>query len=111
MKIHKTYFGVGLPKNQAAMVDFLQTGSNDIAKAYTMAGKKTKGFRNYLFFASYFNRQLKKLQKRNLFLEMPFVYKGIMWLNPGVNGSKANYESLTLHDAQMELKAERSKII
>lgn len=33
------------------------------------------------------------------------------WQNPGINASKANFECLTIHDAFMEEKSERNKIL
>jgi len=66
------------------------------------------------FYASWVNQTLKNLHKKELLQEIPFVYKiagGYIWSNPGINTSKANFECHTLHDAQMELKSEISKII
>lgn len=113
MKSRK-YQGIDVPKNQAAIIDFIQSGSNEFQKAYALSGKKNKGIKLVLFYASWFNRQLKRLHKRNLFMDIPYVYHvkdGFIWMNPGVNGSKANFQALTLQDANMELKAEQAKII
>lgn len=70
---------------------------------------------------SWFNSGLKALHSKGLFLEIPFIYRssvnfagswyGYVWSNPGVNGSKANYQAFTLHDAQMEQHREMNKII
>jgi hypothetical protein len=110
-KHKQTYYGLEIPKNQMAIIRFLQSGSNDITKAYSMSNKKVQGVKSYIFYASWFNNQLKRLHARGLFFEIPYVYKGIMWINPGVNGSKANFQAITLHDANMEFKRELNKIV
>lgn len=113
--ISLVYTGIEIPKNQAALIKFLQSGSNDFQNAYSLSGKKVRSVKPLKFYASWFNRQLKRLQKRNVFLDIPFVYMistgGFIWQNPGVRGSKANFQALTLQDAHMELKSEINKII
>jgi len=114
MKSFKKIDGIDLPKNQAILFDFIQSGSNDFIKAYPQLKRKNRTVKTPLFFASWFNRQLKRIQKRNLLMDIPFVYHvggSFIWANPGVRGSKSNFQALTLHDANMEFKAEQNKII
>ena len=113
-KIYK-YNGVEVSKREWEMIQFIQTGSNEFAHAYYMyKNRKPKRNPDLRFFASWFNRSLAKIHKKELLEEIPFVWKiagGWVWDNPGINTSKANFECFTLHDAQMELKSEMSKII
>lgn len=114
MKIYK-YNGVEVSKRDWELIQFIQTGSNNFTEAYYVyENRKPRRNPDLRFFASWFNRTLKRIHDKGLLQEIPFVYQvanGWIWMNPGINASKANFECLTLHDAQMELKAELSKII
>lgn len=106
--------GVEISKRQYAFIRFLEAGSNDFVECYNYTENKKRGYKDIRFFASWFNRTLKQLQKRGLLSEIPFVYRmgnGWVWSNPGVRGSKANFECFTLNNAQMEFRAEQRKII
>ncbi len=114
MNIYK-YNGVEVSKRDWELIQFIQTGSNNFTEAYYVYQNR-KSRKNYeiKFYASWFNRTLKRIHKKGLLREIPFVYKianGYVWANPGINASKANFECLTLHDAQMELKSELNKIL
>lgn len=113
-KIYK-YNGVEVSKRDWELIQFIQTGSNNFTEAYYIyAGRKPRKNPDVRFFASWFNRTLRKIHIKGLLAEIPFVYKignGYVWSNPGINASKANFECLTLHDAQMELKSELNKIL
>lgn len=114
MKSFKKVDGIDLPKNQAILFNFIQSGRNDFIKAFPQRKRKNRTVKQVLFFASWFNRQLKRIQKRNLLMDIPFIYHingSFIWANPGVRGSKSNFQALTLHDAQMELKSEINKIL
>ncbi|MHA1420319.1 MAG: hypothetical protein ACTSPO_15500 [Candidatus Heimdallarchaeaceae archaeon] len=116
MKIFKTYQGVDLPKNQAYIIDFLQKGSNNWWEAYYMnPQRKPRKDRPIWTIASWFNRHLSRIHKKGLLKEVPFVYGdgrgNFIWSNPGINASRANFQALTLHNANMELKSEQNKII
>ncbi len=41
----------------------------------------------------------------------PFIWKGISWIHPGVEGTKSNFVALSLDDANREFKAEKAKVI
>lgn len=109
------YNGVNVSKRDYELVQFIQTGSNEFTQAYYIYEKrKLRSNYDIKFYASWFNRTLKKIHRKGLLEEIPFVYKmgnGWVWSNPGINASKANFECVTLHDAQMELKAEINKIL
>lgn len=116
MKAYKIYQGIDLPKNQSDIVDFIQTGSNNFWEAYYVSKNRKKRIgKPTIQIASWFNRQLKRIHVRGILKEIPYVLHApngvFIWANPGINASKANFECLTLHDAQMELKSELNKII
>ena len=110
------YNGVNISKRDYELIQFIQTGSNNFTEAYFVYEHRKIHKIGYdvRFYASWFNRTLKKIHRKGLLQEIPFVYKiagGYVWENPGINASKANFECVTLHDAQMELKSEISKIL
>lgn len=116
MKEFRNYQGVSLPKNQADFVDFIETGSNSFWEVYYFYKFRKKRIgKPTIQIASWFNRQLKRIHKRGILKEIPFVYSdglgNFIWANPGVNASKANFECLTLHDATMEMRSEQNKIL
>lgn len=113
MKVTYRFNGVDISKREYALIRFIEKGSNDFIQAYVETEKTPKS-RDIRFYASWMNRTLKRLHGRSLLREIPYVYKmgnGWVWANPGIRGSKANFECFTLHDAQMELKSEMRKII
>ena len=109
------YNEVEISKRDWELIQFIQTGSNEFQNAYYIyKNRKPKRNPDLKFFASWFNRSLTRIHKKGLLREIPFVYKianGYVWMNPGINASKANFECFTLHDAQMEMKAEINKIL
>lgn len=113
-KVYK-YNGVEVSLRDYELIQFIQKGTNNFQDAYYIKeNRKIKKNPDLEFFASWFNRSLKRIQKKGLLREIPYVYKmagGYVWENPGINASKANFECLTLHDAQMELKSELSKVL
>lgn len=109
------YNGVEISKREYELIQFIQKGGNNFTEAYYIyKNRKPRKSYDVQFFASWFNRTLKRIQKKGLLKEIPFVYKiagGYVWGNPGINASKANFECHTLHDAQMEMKSEQNKIL
>jgi len=113
MKTIYKFNGVEISKRQNSFVRFIEKGINDFVQAYSELNKPHM-HSDIRFFSSWFNRQLKGLHEKGLLKEIPYVYRmgnGWVWANPGIRGSKANFECFTLHDAQMELKSEMNKII
>lgn len=109
-------------KKEMEVINFLQTGSNEFWKAYYIYTHRKQRFQNVLSIVTWFNSIIKSLHSKEVFLEIPFIihapkanwtgsWYGYYWANPGINASKANFECFTLHDAQMEMKAEQNKII
>ena len=109
-------------KRELEVIRFLQTGSNNFVDAYfNYHSRKQRITRATWTIAIWFNKTIKSLHLKGLFLEIPFIYhstaaiwadsNGFVWSNPGLNASKANFECFTLHDAQMEQKSEMNKII
>ena len=108
-------------KRELELIRFLQSGSNNFWEAYYSYTGRKQNFRNVLPIVTWFNSTIKSLHSKGLFLEVPFIvdtrtnwegsWYGYLWLNPGLNGVKANYECFTLHDSQMEMKMERNKIL
>lgn len=114
MKQLYIYNGVEVSKRDFELIQFIQTGSNNFQEAYWISQHRKPRFGDMRFYASWFNRTLKNLHKKGILKEIPFVYQvsnGFIWANPGINASKANFECITLHDAEMEMKAERNKIL
>ena len=118
----RTFDKIQVSKRELEVIRFLQTGSNSFWDAYyNYEGRKQRLNRPTWTIATWFNKTIKGLHLKELFLEIPFVYhsvnatwgnsNGFVWQNPGVNGVKANYECFTLHVSQMEMQAERNKIL
>lgn len=109
------YHGIEICKRESEVISFLQTGSNNFWNAYyNYDARKKRIDRPTLTTASWFNKTIKGLHQKKLMTFIPFVLKHgtkFIWMNPGVNASKANYQALTLHDAVMEHRIEVSKII
>lgn len=118
----RTFNKIQVCKRELEVIRFIQTGSNNFWESYYIYTQRKQNFRNVLPIITWFNSTIKGLHSKGLFLEVPFVYHsvkanfvgswyGYFWLNPGLNGVKANYECFTLHDSQMEMQAERNKIL
>jgi hypothetical protein len=111
----RTYQGIEISQRQGKLIDFIQKGNNRFWDAFTQIKKRNTKIKSIRFFASWFNRTLKQLQNKNLFMEIPYVYilidGNFIWENPGVKGSKSNFQALTLHDGQMEIKSQINKIL
>lgn len=118
----RTFDKIIVSKRELEVIRFLQTGSNNFVDSYfNYTGRKQRITRQTWTIATWFNKTIKGLHKKQLFLNIPFIYhstaaiwadsNGFVWSNPGLNGVKANYECFTLHDSQMEMKSERNKII
>lgn len=114
------YQGIDLSKREAEIVLFLQTGSNSFWDAYyNYETRKKRMDRPTLTIVSWFNSTIKGLHTKKLFTFIPFILKSkgkgsnyqFIWMNPGINASKANYQALTLQDAYIEHKAELNKIL
>ena len=116
------YLGVEVSKKEKEVILFLQTGSNNFVEAYfNYLHRKQRMTRPTWTIATWFNKVIKSLHNKNLFTEVPFIYhstaakwadnNGFVWMNPGVKGSKSNFQALTLHDAEQEFIAEKNKII
>ena len=109
-------------KRELEVIRFLQTGSNSFWEAYYGYTQRKRKFADVLPIVTWFNKTIKGLHSKGLFLEVPFVihstkmnwdnsWYGYYWMNPGLNGVKANYECFTLHDAQLQQRNELNKII
>lgn len=87
---NRQYQEVQLSKKESELIEFLQTGSNDYKKAFYVFKNRVKKVENdHRKMQSWFNRTLKKLHKRGIALNIPFVLAD-MWVNPGIEASKAN---------------------
>ena len=86
----RQYSGVQLSKKESELIEFLQTGSNDYKKAFYVFVNRVKKVENdHRKIQSWFNCTLKKLQNKGIALNIPFVLAD-MWVNPGIEASKAN---------------------
>lgn len=113
--MNRIYQGVAISKRQGKLIDFLQKGNNRFWEAFSQQKTRKQKVKDQRFYASWFNRTLKQLQKKELFADIPYVYLvgdgSFIWSNPGIKGSKANFQALTLHTANIELKSQINKII
>ena len=88
---NRQYQGVQLSKKESELVQFLQTGSNNFRKAfYIYKHRKVNVESDGRKITSWFNQTLAKLHKKDLCLNIPFIWNGIKWSNPGIEASKAN---------------------
>ena len=90
---NRQYHGVQLSKKESELVQFLMTGSNLYEEAFFIY-KHRKGRKTYQSntrrITSWFNRTLKRLHAKRLCLNVPFIWHGVKWINPGIEASKAN---------------------
>ena len=87
---NRQYQGVQLSKKESELIQFLQTGSNFYTKAFYVFEKRVRNIeKDHRKSQSWFNCTLKKLHKKGIALNIPFVLRG-MWVNPGIEASKAN---------------------
>ena len=87
---NRQYQGVQLSKKESELIKFLQTGSNDYTEAYFIYEHRKRSInRDYRKLQSWFNSTLKSLHEKGLAQNIPFVLRG-MWVNPGIEASKAN---------------------
>lgn len=112
------YQSIEISKKESEIIDFIQTGSNNFWDSYyNYESRKKRLNRPTLTISTWFNKGIKSLHAKRLFKEIPFVLifkQGsikFIWMNPGINASRANYQAITLHDAVMDQKREISKII
>jgi uncharacterized linocin/CFP29 family protein len=88
---NRQYNGVQLSKKESELIQFLQTGSNDFLEAYYIyKHRKRKTEHDQRKITSWFNRTLSRLHKKGIAKNIPFIWRGIKWMNPGVEASKAN---------------------
>ena len=88
---NRQYQGVSLSKKESELVTFLQTGSNDFKKAfYIYEHRKMNVEIDQRKMTSWFNKTLSGLHKKHIALNIPYVWHGIKWSNPGIEASKVN---------------------
>ena len=106
---NRQYHGVQLSKKESELIQFLQTGSNNYRKAfYIYKHRKVNIETDQRKITSWFNRTLKKLKEKNIALNIPFIWKGIKWSNPGIEASKANLVIEQKINHIRELNAQKS---
>ncbi len=80
-----------LCKREIEITKFLQSGSNDYKAAfYIYEHRKQNIETDARKITSWFNRTLAKLHKKRMAINIPFIWNGIKWSNPGIEASKAN---------------------
>lgn len=60
---------------------------------------------------SWFNRTLAALHKKGLCTNIPHIYTGLSWRNPGINASKANFVAMSIQETNVEGNEKLKKII
>ena len=75
---NRQYHGVSLSKKESELIQFLQTGSNDYRKAfYIYKHRKVNVETDQRKITSWFNRTLLRLHKKNIALNIPFIWHSI----------------------------------
>ena len=88
--MNRQYHGVSLSKKESELIQFLLTGSNDFTKAYYIYKHRRRSVvYDQRKITSWFNKTLRRLQNKGLATNIPFILAD-MWVNPGVEASKAN---------------------
>ena len=111
MSLHKGFLQVYLKihqmsKKESELIQFLQTGSNDFTKAfYIYSHRKVNIETDQRKMTSWFNRTLSRLHKKNIALNIPFIWNGIKWSNPGIEASKDNLVIEQITDHLREINA------
>lgn len=109
---NREYQGIKLSKKESELVEFIQSGSNEWIDAYYIyKGRRNKGMQDPRKHRSWFNKTLAAIKKRGIGENIPFIYDGLAWMNPGVVGSKAGFVALTIQDNFRENKELIKKII
>lgn len=112
----RIYQGVQLSKKESELVQWLQRGEHtwwDAFYMYPQRRKPTRLDRNVggLKERSWFNRTLTTLQKKGLCTNIPHIYTGLPWRNPGINASKANFVAMSVQETNTEAIEMRKKVI
>ena len=111
----RKYNKIQISKKELEVIKFLETGSNNFWDAYfNYKSRKKRLDRPTKTITSWFNSTIKSLHKKGLFKEVPFVLftnNIYIWINPGINASKANFECLTLQENIQDMRIEVNKII
>jgi len=112
----RSHNSIEISKREYEVIQFLQTGSNFFWDAYYLyASRKKKIDRDLRVISSWFNKTLEGLHKKGIFKEVPFAHRmpngKYMWINPGLNTSKANFECITLQETNQETRYFINKVI
>ena len=95
-----------LTKKEIELNQFLHTGSNDYRKAfYIYEHRKVNIETDQRKITSWFNKTLSKLKEKHVALNIPFIWNGVKWSNPGIEASKANLVMEQKIDHLRELNA------
>ncbi len=113
---NRQYQGVQLSKKESELVEWLQRGEHDWYDAFYVypqrrkpKGKKAIRVGN-LKERSWFNSTLATLQLKGLCRNIPFVYTGLKWKNPGIEASKANLVAMAIQETNFDKGAQRHVI-
>jgi len=116
MKEIRKYTGVEISKKEEEVIRFIESGSNNFWDSYyNYSSRKKRIDRPSKTICSWFNRTIKTLHSKGLLEEVPFAFEipggGYIWINPGINASKANFECITIQDQFQENVSEYNKIL
>ena len=99
---HRIHNGIIISKKEQEFIKFLLSGSNSFQDAYFIyEARKRTIKRNMRTIASWFNKTLEGLKKKNLCDEIPFILihpNGFIWSNPGIRANRDSYVALTLQE-------------
>lgn len=111
--IKRQYQGVQLSKKENELVQWLMKGEHTFQDAFYMyqQRRKKKSIGTGLVEKMWFNSTLDKLHKKGLCKNIPFVYRGIVWKNPGIEASKANFVAESIQRTNTEANEIQKRII
>jgi len=104
---NRQYQGVQLSKKESELVQWLQKGEHSWFDAFYVYEGRRKGRFNgrtngTLKERSWFNSTLRSLRDKGLCENIPFIYGGILWRNPGITASKASFVALSIQTVNHE---------
>ena len=107
--------GIVISKKEQEFIKFLLKGTSVFQEAFFEYGARRKNMRrNLRTIASWFNKVLEGLKRKELCSEIPFILihpDGFIWSNPGIRSNRDSYIALTLQEDFQLSDYELKKII
>lgn len=109
----RQYQGVQLSKKESELVQWLMKGEHTFQDAFYMypQRRRKKAIGTGLVEKMWFNKTLDRLHTKGLCKNIPFVYRGMVWRNPGIEASKANFVALSIQQTNHEANETLKKVL